>query len=226
MDILEMVPGFYRTFADLPFGKAAILKFANPSGSFVDGILVLRKEGSGPPEFYRAESISFWMHEIQEMLDALLLWDLLHGEEGSGPDEEGLCLAPLQEGQNVGTDDAGVGSLRDREPPYVSHSSPHWELLPLSEFVAPSDGFFGDSDALHLEAAAGEEEGVAALADPQVQGLLLGDRCEVGLKLLVRLKPSDALLSPIELIPSPALPAHAPLPLFDPNFWKKSATTL
>jgi len=87
---LDECPGLYRTFADLPLEKAAILEFAQRYGRLTKGLVLVEERGEKPLTTYHAEPWYFWLREIQDMRDALLLFDLLQGKSGATPLEEGL----------------------------------------------------------------------------------------------------------------------------------------
>lgn len=95
---LDESPGLHRDFAALPFAQEAILRFANEHGSLFGGNVMLagpnpdataRGEKSAACLLYGGESFARWQHEIQEMRDALELWDMLRGRDGL-PDLDGL----------------------------------------------------------------------------------------------------------------------------------------
>lgn len=100
-------PGLHRAFAQLPLDKNAILEFANRWGRLtLSGQVLLRVEKGSVPQRFRAESLRFWRFAIQEMRDALLLWDLLGGPTGV-PDEEGLRQVIVWEDGSVSFRPAG-----------------------------------------------------------------------------------------------------------------------
>lgn len=100
-DLSKEGPGLHREFAGLRFDRADILEFANRWGRLTSGGQVLLREiGGEAVHFYRAESLLFWEKEIQEMRDALLLWDLLGGPTGV-PDLEGLRQVVVWDGDVV-----------------------------------------------------------------------------------------------------------------------------
>ena len=87
---LNECPGLYRTFADLPLEKEAILEFAQRYGRLTKGLVLVEERGEKPLTTYYAEPWYFWLREIQDMRDALLLFDLLQGKSEATPLEEGL----------------------------------------------------------------------------------------------------------------------------------------
>jgi hypothetical protein len=100
-DLGKESPGLHRTFAELPLEQDAILEFANQWGRLTtSGLVLLREERADGCLSYRAESLQFWRFAIQEMRDALLLWDLLGGAVGL-PDEEGLRQVIVWEDDSV-----------------------------------------------------------------------------------------------------------------------------
>jgi len=100
-------PGLHRAFAQLLLDKGAILEFANRWGRLtLSGQVLLRVEKGGVPQRFRAESLRFWKFAIQEMRDALLLWDLLGGPTGV-PDEQGLRQVIVWENGSVSFRPAG-----------------------------------------------------------------------------------------------------------------------
>jgi len=100
-------PGLHRALAQLPLDKDAILEFANQWGRLaLSGQVLLKVEKGGVPQRFRAESLRFWKFAIQEMRDALLLWDLLGGPTGV-PDEEGLRQVIVWEDGSVSFRPAG-----------------------------------------------------------------------------------------------------------------------
>ena len=83
-------PGLHRAFAQLLLDEDAILEFANRWGRLtLSGQVLLRVEKGSALQRFRAESLRFWKFTIQEMRDALLLWDLLGGPTGV-PDAQSL----------------------------------------------------------------------------------------------------------------------------------------
>ena len=100
-------PGLHRAFAQLLLDEGAILEFANRWGRLtLSGQVLLRVEKGSVPQRFRAESLRFWKFAIQEMWDALLLWDLLGGPTGV-PDEEGLRQVIVWENGSVSFRPAG-----------------------------------------------------------------------------------------------------------------------
>jgi len=100
-------PGLHRAFAQLLLDKGTILEFANRWGRLtLSGQVLLRVEKGGVPQRFRAESLRFWKFAIQEMRDALLLWDLLGGPTGV-PDEQGLRQVIVWENGSVSFRPAG-----------------------------------------------------------------------------------------------------------------------
>lgn len=87
---LNECPGLHRTFAALPLEKEAILKFAQRYGRLTKGLVLVEERGKGVVASYRGEPLRFWLREIQDMRDALLLLDLLQGKSEVTPLEEGL----------------------------------------------------------------------------------------------------------------------------------------
>lgn len=98
---LDEFPGLHRTFADLPFEKEAILEFANRYGRLTKGLVLVEERGGKPLTSYHAEPWYFWLREIQDMRDAVLLFDLLRGKGEATRREEGLRKVIVWRGDNV-----------------------------------------------------------------------------------------------------------------------------
>lgn len=93
--------GLHRAFAELPLEQDVILEFANQWGRLTSsGLVLVREEQPDGHRYYRAESLRFWKFAIQEMRDALLLWDLLGGAVGI-PDKEGLRQVVVWEDDSI-----------------------------------------------------------------------------------------------------------------------------
>lgn len=87
---LEESPGLHRTFAALRMERQAILKFVRRHGPLTKGLVLVEERGEKPLRIYRGEPWPFWLREIQDMRDAVLLFDLARGSDGSESVEEGL----------------------------------------------------------------------------------------------------------------------------------------
>jgi len=87
---LEESPELHRTFAALPMEREAILEFVRRHGPLTKGLVLVEERGEEPLRIYRGEPWYFWLREIQDMRDAVLLFDLVGGRNGAEPVEEAL----------------------------------------------------------------------------------------------------------------------------------------
>ncbi|MBC7093697.1 hypothetical protein H5T53_06820 [Candidatus Bipolaricaulota bacterium] len=180
-------PELHRRFAGLPLTKDAILAFANEFGSLVGGNLVVTVVDQEMPTFHPAESLGFWQWAIQDMRDAVHLWDLLRGDGGGEPNVDGLREVIRWEGDRVEHFPAG-SSLRLN----------HTQTIQAQKFAgeAALEAALGKSSpgpVSHLERTAAEAR--AKLAET----LSRAGRVHLGQRIIAGLQSNG---------PSPALWAH------------------